>query len=501
MGSDTPGPRGPGTRRLGAARIVFFVVAAASPLYAVAGGVPVTYAVARNVGVPLAFVLLALVLAVFAVGYAAMSRYVTNAGAFYPFVAHGIGKSAGTGVAFVVVVAASALQLGGYGLFGLAASTWLGTLTGVTPPWWLVALPAVLVVGAAGVLRIDLGAKVLGVALALEVAVLGVANAGMFTHPAGGTVSLAPLTPSSLFTGGAGAVFALSLTTFLGIGAAATYGGESRDPSRTVRRVTYTALGVTAVLAAVSSLGMAVAAGPDEIAGRAAADGPGLLFGLAAQHVAPAFADAASVLFLFSQGAAMLTCHHTVGRYFYALGREGLVPASFSRTSKRTGAPLGGSLAQTTIAFVVVAVFALTGRDPFTEVFAWTAGTASAGVTIVLIAVSLSVIGFFRRYPGEETRWRRLYAPSLAAAALSVVLVLVAVHFDDLLGPAATNPLLRWGLPGSLVLAGLAGFLRAESLRTRRPEVYAGIGGPVRRTPPEPLPASTVPPRNARRQT
>jgi hypothetical protein len=31
-----------------------------------------------------------------------------------------------------------------------------------------------------------------------------------------------------------------------------------------------------------------------------------------------------------------------------------------------------------------------------------------------------------------------------------------------------------------LALAGLAGFLRAEALRTRRPDVYAGIGGPLR---------------------
>ena len=30
------------------------------------------------------------------------------------------------------------------------------------------------------------------------------------------------------------------------------------------------------------------------------------------------------------------------------------------------------------------------------------------------------------------------------------------------------------------MLAGLAGFLRAEALRTRRPDVYAGIGGPLR---------------------
>jgi amino acid transporter len=480
MGTHTPGRSALGTRRLGAAQIVFFLVAAAGPLYAIAGGVSATYAVTSSIGVPLSFVLLAPVLALFAVGYAAMSRYITNAGAFYPYVAHGIGRSAGTAVSYVTVVAYSSIQLGIYGIFGLSVSTWLGTLFGVTVPWWLIALLTVLVVGVGGVLRIDLDAKVLGVALALEVAVLVVVNTGMFTHPAGGTVSLTPLEPSSLFTAGVGAVFAFSIAVFLGFEGAATYGEETRDPARTVGRATYIAIGLTAVLYVVTSLGMAVAAGPDHIVERAAADGPGLLFGLAGEHLGTAFSDVAYVLFLTSQCAAMLSFHNAVARYFFALGREGLLPERFSRTSKRTGAPIGGSLGQTTIAFVVVAVFALAGRDPFTELFTWTEVTASAGVTIIMIAVSLSVIGFFRRLPGAETRWRRLVAPALATVVLSVILVLIVADFDVLLGPAGSIPLLRWGLPGLLVLAGLAGFLRAESLRARHPAVYAAIGGPVR---------------------
>ena len=131
MGTHTPG-RGLGTRRLGAAQIVFFVVAAAGPLYAIAGGVSATYAVTGSVGVPLSFVLLAPVLALFAVGYAAMSRYITGAGAFYPYVAHGIGRSAGTAVAYVTVVAYSSIQISVFGLFGLSVSTWLNTMFGVT---------------------------------------------------------------------------------------------------------------------------------------------------------------------------------------------------------------------------------------------------------------------------------------------------------------------------------------------------------------------------------
>lgn len=479
MRTHTPERRGLGTRRLGAVQIVFFVVAAAGPLYAIAGGVSATYAVTGSIGVPLSFVVLAPVLALFAAGYAAMSRYITNAGAFYPYVAHGIGKSAGTGVAYVTVVAYSSVQFGIYGIFGLSVSRWLDALFGVHVPWWLIALLTVLVVGAAGVLRIDLNAKVLGVALALEVAVLVVVNIGMFAHPAGGHVSLTPLSPSSLFTTGVGAVFAFSIAVFLGFEGAATYGEECREPSRTVGRATYIAIGLTAVLYVVSSLGMAVATGPDHIVERAAAEGPGLLFGLAAEHVGPAFSDVAYALFLTSQCAAMVSFHNAVGRYFFALGRDGLLPVGFSRTSKRTGAPIGGSLVQTTIAFVVVAVFALTGRDPFTDLFTWSGVTASTGVTIIMIAVSLSVIGFFRRYPAQENRWRRLFAPLLAALALTAILVLIMVNLDVLVGPSGAIPQLRWGMPGALALAGLAGFLRAEALRTRRPAVYAGIGGPV----------------------
>jgi amino acid transporter len=479
MGTQSPG-RGLGRRRLGAVQIVFFVVAAAGPLFAIAGGVSATYAVTGSVGVPLSFVLLAPVLALFGVGYAAMSRYVTNAGAFYPYVAHGIGRSAGTGVAYVTVLAYSSIQTGVFGLFGLSVSTWLNTTFGWDLPWWPIALLMVLVVGAGGVLRIDLNAKVLGVALGLEVAVLVVLNVGMFSHPAGGSVSFTPLEPSSLFTAGVGAVFAFSIAVFLGFEGAATYGEECRDPRRTVGRATFVAIGLTAVLYIVSSLGMAVATGPDHVVERATAEGPGLLFGLGGQYVGTAFADTAYVLFLTSQCAALLSFHNAVARYFFALGREELLPEGFSRTSKRTGAPIGGSLAQTSIGIVVVSIFALAGRDPFTDLFTWTGVTASTGVTIIMIAVSLSVIGFFRRRPGRETWWRRLGAPALAAVTLTAILVLIIVNFDVLLGPAGSIPLLRWGLPGLLALAGLAGFLRAEALRTRRPDVYAGIGGPLR---------------------
>ena len=64
-----------GRRSLGVADIVFFVVAASAPLTVVAGGVPTSFAVTNLLGIPLVYVIIAVILLVFAVGYAAMSRH------------------------------------------------------------------------------------------------------------------------------------------------------------------------------------------------------------------------------------------------------------------------------------------------------------------------------------------------------------------------------------------------------------------------------------------
>jgi amino acid transporter len=468
--------RGLARPRLGVVQILFFVIGASGPLYAIAGGVTATYAVTGVMGVPLSFVLLAPVLALFAVGYAAMSRYITNAGAFYPYVVNGLGRSSGVAVSFVALVAYNAIQISIYGLFGWSLANWLNPLLGTDTPWWLWALVIALVIGTLGVLRVDLNAKVLGVLLVLECLVIVVTDVALLGSPnGGGAPSLTPLAPGNLFTTGVGAVFAFSIAVFTGFEGAATYSEEARDPRRTVARATYLAVALTAVLYTLSALAMADAAGPSNIIGAAQQSGPGLLFDLNAARLGGLFSSVAYALFITSQFASLLSFHNAIARYFFALGREGVLPEALARTNRRTGAPAAGSLLQTAFGLIVVAVFAAFGRDPFTELFSWLGTMASTGVVLVMAAVSVSVIGFFRKRQHEETPWRHTVAPALATAFLLVIFVLIIWNFDVLLGTAGDSPL-RWILPGILVLAGIAGFARAAVLRGRRPEVYAGIG-------------------------
>jgi len=68
-------------------RIVFLVVAAAAPMAAMVGTVPLAFAIGDGAGTPAVFVFAGLTLLCFSVGYAAMSRRVVNTGAFYTYIA------------------------------------------------------------------------------------------------------------------------------------------------------------------------------------------------------------------------------------------------------------------------------------------------------------------------------------------------------------------------------------------------------------------------------
>ena len=126
------------------------------------------FAVTGVTGVPLAFIVLAIALALFAVGYAAMSRFVANAGAFYSYLAHGLGATWAVAGAFVALISYNAIQICLYGLFGSALGDLINSMTGLSLPWWAWAAAALLVVGLLGVRRVDLNANVLAVLLVIQ---------------------------------------------------------------------------------------------------------------------------------------------------------------------------------------------------------------------------------------------------------------------------------------------------------------------------------------------
>jgi amino acid transporter len=464
--------------RLGVWPVVFSVLAAAAPLTVIGGGATGGFGTTGLTGIALAYLVTAAILMIFSVGYVAMSRKIVSAGAFYTYIAHGLGKAWGVAGSFVAVYAYNVMQIGLYGGFGVGLAAFVTAEFGGTAPWWVWAFIGWLVVAWLGGRRIDLNGRVLAVLLIGEIAVALVLAVVQVAHPADGEVTYTTLEPANLFTGLAGLVAcAVTIAGFVGFENTAVLSEETRDPQRTVPRATYLAVAVVGLLYTFCAWAMTVAAGPDRIVERATAEGSELIFSLSAPYL-PAFViTVGRFFFVTSVFAALIAFHNIAGRYFYALGREGVLARRLGHTSPKTKAPVSGSVLQTAIGGAGIAVFALAGWDPFLQMFFWLTVLGGVGVLILMTGTSIAVVVYFTQ-PGNRDgvgTARGILAPIAATVLLAVILVATVLNFDVLTGVAPTSPL-RWILPASFGAAAVLGLLWALYLKTRRPEVYAAVG-------------------------
>ncbi|MFF7054372.1 APC family permease [Streptomyces griseorubiginosus] len=468
--------------RLGTGGLLLSVLAATAPLMVVAGVMPTTFAVMGIVGQPLLFVVLGVVLVLFSVGYAEMSRHVHNAGAFYAYISRGLGGTAGASAALVALVAYNALQVGIYGIFGFEVSGLFGTYADLSVAWWIPALVAALVVGTLGWLKIDVNARVLGVLLIIEVALVVIFDIAAVSDPAAQGLSLHAFNPDTLSGAGIGTALCFCIAAFTGFEQAPVYAEETSRPHVLVPRVMFLAVSGVAVFFALSSWALTVATGPSAIVGEAQKQSAGLLFGLTEDRLGATFTDVLHFLFVTGMFAALLSFHNVVARYAFAMGREGLLPAAFGRTNSASGAPGTGSLLQTAVSVVVIAVFAIaddkpTGdpTEPVLHLFTWFGNIGSLGVILLMAAASASVVVFFVRRGAAGAQAWRLITSTLAGIALLVIAVYTVKDFDVLVG-AGPDSSLSWVLPGIIGLAVLVGLAQGLVMRARSPEAHARIG-------------------------
>jgi len=467
------------TGRLGVIGIVFFVVAAAAPLVGMTGAVPVAIVLGNGAGAPGAYLAVGLTLLLFSVGYAAMSQRVTNAGAFFAYIGRGLGKHLGSAAAFVSILAYLAIQLAIYGFFGGLLAAQVGLL-----PWWTWTLLAWFVVTLLSLLSVDIGAKVLGLLMLLELTALIVTAVAILAD--GGPEGLnfaASFSPGAILAGGltgsAGIAFAFAFASFIGFEATAIYGEESKDPKTVVPRATYLAVGVITVLFALTAFAMVTGLGASTVVektvelstldGVPLADPAAVLFSLATQYIGPWMATAMGILVLSSLFAGLLAFQNAAGRYLFALGRGGVLPRALSRVNTR-GAPGTASLVTSVITGVIIVAFAVFQLDPVLNLFYWFSGLAVVAIVLIEILVCIAIIVYFRRNPGSENVFQTVIAPILATIGLVLGEYLLMSRFGLLAGTVAdgVDPTVSpWGLspigwvlvcvPFALLLAGYVG--------------------------------------------
>lgn len=465
--------------RLGVAAVVFFVMSAAAPLTVVAGVVPTGIAVTQLTSISIAFLAVAVVLAIFAVGYVAMSRHIANAGAFYAYVSQGIGKPVGVGAAWVALVAYNMFQIAAYGGFGAIAAPLFADWFGIDLQWWIFALVCWALTAILGVRDVAVNGKVLATLLIAEIVLVVVFSFADLFSPSF-SASSDPIDVGSLAGAGSGALLAMAITGFVGFEQSVVFSEESRDPRRTVPRATYISIALIAVLYGFAAWAMISAAGPD-VVGRAGNEGPELFFNIASDRLGSTAVHLGHALFLTSLIAAMISFHNIISRYTFSLGREGVLPRAFGRTVPGTGAPKNGSIAQSVIGLAVIVLYAVAGWDPLVQLFFWGGSGGGIGVLLLLTLTSVAVLVYFAKRPEGEDFWHRVGAPVLGTILLAGMSYLALSNIATLFGvePGSTP---TWAVPLGFGVVLVAGIVWALVLRGSRPQVYNGIGLGARAT-------------------
>lgn len=466
---------------LGVLGIAFFVISAAAPLTAMAGGAPVAMLLGNGPGIPLAYVVVSVILLIFAVGYTAMARHHTSTGAFYSFVSRGLRQQAGGAAAMIAVLGYNAMQIGLYGLFGAAASAFFHDNLDITIPWWVFVFIAIAIIAVLGYRQVDLSVKVLSILVSLEFLIVLILDVAIVVK--GGQGGTAPLTATpfswaSFATGSLAIALLFNFASFIGFEATTIYSEEAKDPKRTVPRATYVAVLTIGLFYTVTTYlmveGQGAAGLQDHLAGLTP-DPTVFLFELGGTYIGNALTVVMSLLFVSSVFAALLAFHNAVARYLFALGREGLAPERMGRTHSVHLSPHVGSANQTVLAVVVVLAFVLTRQDPVLALFTWLTQLGTLAIIALMSLASFAVVAFFTRHRELDSNiLRTAVAPIIGGIALAAVAVYAASQFGLLIGDPESP--LRWVLPALIVVAAVIGAGAAVALKRRSPELYAQMG-------------------------
>lgn len=460
---------------LGLIAVTFMVISAAAPLTGVAGAMPLAFMLGNGAGIPATFIFVTLVMLAFSVGYVAMSRHVTNAGAFYAYAARGLGGRVAGAVAIVALVAYNAMQFGLIGLLGGVASGVFGEL-GLNLPWWGWSLIAILLVGILGYRQVDLSAKVLVVAVVLEYLIVLIVDFAILSQGGANGLALNLFDTNAMFSGSLTAAILFCLGSFIGFEATTIYAEEAREPEKTIPRATYLSVLMIGIFFVFTTWLMIVGVGVDALVPtiQGYGDPSAFFFELAGRYVGGPIPMIAGLLLVTSLLAALSAFHNYIARYSYVAGREGLLPAAFGRTHDDHQSPHIGSVVQTIGALVVLAIFAGLGLDPVLNMFTWISQVGTLGVLGMMTVTSLAVIAFFRRKQAAASVLSTVILPAVSGLIMAALFVYIFLNFGDLTG--TTGGALGIILPALIPAAAVVGYVLAMRLEKADPESFARMG-------------------------
>jgi amino acid transporter len=457
---------------MGTRDLVLTVLAALAPLTLMVAVTPLHFLKGGS-AVPGAFLLVGCVMTLFAIGFMSITRYVQNAGAFYSVIAKGLGKPIGSGAAMLALLSYNALQISTYAAFGLYASQTLGSRLGVVFSWWVLALLAVVAVTWFGFRGIHTSSQVLACILTAEILVLLVLAAAVCKRGGPEGFPRASFAPSNVLqTNKSGAMYALIFGAFMGFESTTIFSEEARGGYPTVRRATFIAVGFIAVFYALMTAVVVTGYGASVIQQRAAQDPVNLVVNLFIGYTPPIVVGAMRLLLLGSAFAALLALHNVANRYFYAMGRDRLLPIGLATTHAKHKSPWVAGVLQSTLAVVCIGLTVAFHVDPYLGFLMWGSAIGLMGIIFLWSLCSIAILIYMYRHDHDDSIWSTLIAPLAALSALLATLWLALANFSFLTGAGALVNALLIGLT---VLAFAFGAAKALRMRTAHPLHYSRL--------------------------
>ncbi|HWH25703.1 MAG TPA: APC family permease [Pseudolysinimonas sp.] len=465
---------------LGTLQLVITVLAMNAPLGITVAVAPLVIAFGFGLNAPLLYLVLAAVIALFAVGYATMSRVIPRAGAFYTFITAGLGRPVGLGSGFLAIIVYTAGLAYTLLFVGITAETIFATTLNLTVPWWVGSIVIALVIAVLGYLRISSSVKVLGVLLALEViAVLVYDAVVVFQGGSGDAVpGIFSFDPQFLTFAGIGLGAVLALTSFSGIETTAIFRDEVRDPRKTVPRATYIAVAIIGAFYAVQSWVIIQGFGAQNVLGAIFQNPAGAVVENIGTYLGAAGRDVVVILIVTSTFASLTSLHNVIARYAFNLARDGVLPKAFALPHPRFGSPYRASVVLSIVTLLFLVVVAVARLDPNTLFVQLSGSTGFALIVLFVLAAAAIVAYLARTKVAGANVWHRFVAPIVSAVILAGIAVFAAVNLDTVTSSTlyTGGPALNIAAIAVVVVSVLLGVIVALVVRTRNRAAYERIG-------------------------
>ncbi|MGV9799637.1 APC family permease [Mycobacterium sp. NPDC003449] len=489
---------------VGLVGVLFMAVATAAPITAMVGNVPIAVGFGNGAYAPAGYFVATIVLTLFAIGYASMSKHITATGAFYGYISHGLGRIVGLGAGFLTAVAYMVFEASLIGIFSFFGNDLFKSFFDIDVPWILFAVVMLAVNALLTFFDINLAARVLGVFLITEIVMLSMmALSVVFTGGGPQGWSLGSLNPLNGFqslsgsvagadgsmiavAGSAGVGLFFAFWSWVGFESSAMYGEESRNPKKIIPiAVICSVVGIGAFYVLVSWLAI-VGTGPDNAVALAqdSATAGDIFFNPVQQHLGVWAVDLFKVLLMTGSFACGMAFHNCAARYLYALGRENVIPGmrrTIGATHAKHGSPHIAGFVQTGFATAVVLFFDVTGRDPYTGLYGLMALLGTTAIMIVQALAAFSVISYFhvqKRHPETANWFTTLLAPLLGGLGMLYVIYLLAKNASFAAGAAASDWIFT-SIPYVVGIVGFGGIALAVFLKCKDPQRYSDLGRTV----------------------